>query len=102
MAFLGGRLGGDNGLTVDDGLGLNHLSADFEDGLVGVYGERTGDGDVMGGHRFGEALPAREGVTLLDRGSLGRDDRAIGNGYLFVEGAVDIIDELVGVDRVAT
>ena len=98
MALFDRCLGSDNGLTVDDGPGLDHLSADFEDSLVGVDGERARDSHVVGRHRLGETLPAREGITLFDRGGLGRDGRAERHINSFVGLPVDTIRELIGVD----
>ena len=51
----------------------------------------------MSGHCRGETLPAGEGVTLLDRGGLGRNCRAVRHIDIFVGLSVDTIRELIGV-----
>ena len=97
VTLLGGSFGSNDGVAEDYGLGLDHLRANLENGLVGIDGERAADGHIVGGHRRGETLPAREGVTLLDRSGLGRDGRAERHINSFVGLPVDTIRELIGV-----
>ncbi len=67
------------------------------DKIVGVDGERAGDGYVRRGHRFGETFPAGERVTFLFRCNLGCQFFAEGNLYTFVLLSIQHIGKGVGV-----
>ena len=100
MAHLLGCLRSHNGFAVHHIQHCDYLLADLERRLVGVDAERSGDGDILGRHRLGQALPSGEGVTLL-LGYLRNDRRAILNLDGLVGLAVYHIVQLVLVDGVA-
>ena len=100
MSDLLGCLGSHNGFAVHHIQHCDYLLADLERRLVGVDAERSGDGDILGRHRLGQALPSGEGVTLL-LGYLRNDRRAILNLNGLVGLAVYHIVQLVLVDGVA-
>ena len=66
--------------------------------LVGVYGECTGDGNIVCRHCIGDILPAGECISGLCRLGYRRDGSAERNRFGSVLRAVHHVDELIGVD----